>query len=152
MSIDYMEASPSIRVDSAYANAPYIPVSREKEARATSQCDNFYSLISLSGMSETPVPVSNFVAECFSQLKNVQAVLAGQSADILHVWIMIDEWNSVARKQVYSIQKQIMKNLEGLHFDFYVIDIPRDTKPEEMVTGIPVIFNRADKRHPYPNC
>lgn len=152
MPIDYIEASPSVRVDNAYANAPHIPVSREKEARATSQCDNFYSLILLSGMYKTAVTVSNFVAECFSRLENVQAVLAGHSEDVLHVWIMIDEWNPQARKQVYAIQKHVMKNLEGLHFDFYVIDLPPGTRPEEMVTGIPVIFNRADKRHPYPNC
>src|ERR1700733_1694263 len=137
MSIDYIEASPSVCVDNASAKAPHIPVSQAKEACTTSQCDNFYGLISSSGMSETPVLVANFVAECFSQLDNVQAVLAGHSADVLHVWIMIDEWEPEVRKQVYAIQKLIMKKLEGLHFDFYVIDIPRGTNPEEMVTGIP---------------
>jgi hypothetical protein len=143
MPIDYIEASPSIRVESVYVGVAHIPVSREMEAQAISQCDNFYSLISMSGMSETPVPVSKFVAECFSRLVNVQSVLAGHSDDVLHVWIMIDEWDPEVRKKVYSIQKQVMKDLEGLHFDFYVIDIPDGTQPEEMVTGIPVIFNRA---------
>lgn len=98
------------------------------------------------------VPVSKFVADSFELLDNVQAVLAGESADVLHVWIMIDEWNPAARKQVYAIQKTIMKQLEGLHFDFYVIDLPHGTTPAEMVSDIPVIFNRAEQKSTPRDC
>ncbi|HMD10086.1 MAG TPA: hypothetical protein VKH63_21310 [Candidatus Acidoferrum sp.] len=140
-----------ILMDSS-AHAANITVSREKEARGgASWADNFYTLISLSGMSEAPVPVGNFVADCFSRLDHVRAVLGGHSEDVFHVWIMIDDWNPAARKEVYSVQKLVMKKLGGLHFDFYVIDIQREVSPEEMVTGIPVIFNRANKRDTHTN-
>jgi len=114
--------------------------------------ESLYSLISFSGMTKTAVPVSKFVAASFAALENVQAVLAGESADVLHVWIMLKEWNPQARKQVYEIQKTIMRQLEGLHFDFYVIDLPHDTTPEDMVSDIPVIFNRAQQTSALRDC
>ena len=96
-------------------------------------------------MAKTAVSVNDFIANSFSTLSNVQAVLAGESGDVLHVWIMIDEWDPQVRKQVYAIQKTIMKQLGGLHFDFYVIDLPHGTSPLDMVSDIPVIFNRAEQ-------
>jgi hypothetical protein len=104
---------------------------------------SFYSLISFSGMAKTPLSVSKFVSGSFAKLDHVLAVLAGESGDVLHVWIMIKDWTPHARKQVYEIQKTIMRQLEGLHFDFYVIDLPEGTTPEEMVSDIPIEFKRA---------
>lgn len=148
----YEQATPTLSINNCMSVAS-VPVSMGKETSAPSQCmTSFYSLISLSDMIKTPVPVSDFVGKSFSALANVQAVLAGESADVLHVWIMIDEWTPESRKRVYSIQKLVMKQLEGLHFDFYVIDLPRDTRPEEMVSGIPVIFNRAEQDSSPANC
>jgi hypothetical protein len=152
---DFEQATPSVFLDNTKKTVDGT-VSPEKETSVPSQTvtgwESFYSLISFSGMAKTAVPVSNFVAESFSTLDNVQAVLAGESADVLHVWIMIDEWNPDARKQVYAIQKTIMKQLEGLHFDFYVIDLPHDTTPTDMVSDIPVIFNRAQQKSTPRNC
>jgi len=150
---EHEAATPSISVDNRISTAQ-VPVSSEKETCVPSQLDtaSFYSLISLSGMAQTAVPVSDFVAKSFAALANVQAVLAGESADVLHVLIMIDEWTPEARKRVYSIQKVVMKQLGGLHFDFYVIDLPHGTRPEEMVSDIPVIFNRAEQNSTSANC
>src|SRR5437870_5570069 len=120
-------------------------VSSNQEARVDSQSDNFYSLVSISGMTKTPLTVSEFLKNNFSALSRVQAVLAGESAEVLHVWIMVSEWTPDARKQVYAVQKSIMKQLEGLHFDFYVIDLPEGATPQEMVSDIPVIFHRAEQ-------
>ena len=127
-------------------------VEADKETSVPSRLDNFYGLISFSGMSKIAVSVGEFVAKSFSALNNVQAVLAGESRDVLHVWVMIDEWTPYARKQVYAIQKLMMKQLEGLHFDFYVIDLPHGTRHQEMVSDIPVIFNRAEQNPTPPNC
>jgi hypothetical protein len=152
---DFEQATPSILLDNA-KNTVDGTVSPEKETSVPSQTvtgwESFYSLISFSGMAKTAVPVSNFVAQSFSVLGNVQAVLAGESADVLHVWIMIQEWNPEARKQVYAIQKTIMKQLRGLHFDFYVIDLPHGTSPADMVSDIPVIFNRAQQESTHRDC
>jgi hypothetical protein len=153
---EFDEATASVMIDNARTTTVEGTVSFQKEVCVSSQgttgWESFYSLISFSGMTKTAVPVSNFVAKSFSSLDNVQAVLAGESADVLHVWIMIDEWNPEARKQVYAIQKTILKQLEGLHFDFYVIDLPHGTRPQEMVSDIPVIFNRAEQDSAPPNC
>ena len=145
---EYDAATPSVCVTN-YTGAL---VEAGKETAVPSQLDNFYGLISFSGMSRTAVPVSTFVAKSFSALNNVQAVLAGESGDVLHVWVMINKWTPIARKQVYSVQKIVLKQLEGLHFDFYVVDLPRGTRPQEMVSDIPVIFNRAEQISTSPNC
>src|SRR5271166_485859 len=145
---EFEQATASVLVDSAKSTVGGT-VSSQEEARVASRVitgwESFYSLISFTGMTKTAVPVSNFVARSFSALHNVQAVLAGESRDVLHVWIMIDEWTPEARKRVYAIQKTMMKQLEGLHFDFYVVDLPHGTRPQEMVSEIPVIFNRAEQ-------
>jgi len=143
---DFEAATPSVPV----TNGTDALVEAGKETSVTSQLDNFYGLISFSGMSTIAVSVSSFVAKSFSALDNVQAVLAGESRDVLHVWIMIDEWTPYARKQVYAVQKQVMKQLKGLHFDFYVIDLPHGTEPQDMVSDIPVIFNRAEQKQAPP--
>lgn len=127
------------------ASSASIPVSSGAEARVASQADNFYSLISISGMTRTPLTVTEFLMKTFSALSRVKAVLAGESAEVLHVWIMVSEWTPEARKEVYSVQKAVMKQLEGLHFDFYVVDLPDGTTPQEMVSDIPVIFHRAEQ-------
>jgi hypothetical protein len=146
----FEEATPTLLIDNF---ASTTAVSNGEEANAPMQSTtSFYSLISLSGMTKTPVPVSDFVGKSFSALANVQAVLAGESADVLHVWVMIDEWTPEIRKRVYSIQKAIMKQLDGLHFDFYVIDLLPGTSPEEMVSDIPVIFKRAEQESTSSNC
>ncbi len=153
---EFDEATASVMIDNAETRTVEGAVSFQREVRVSSEgttaWESFYSLISFSGMTKTAVPVSNFVAKSFSSLGNVQAVLAGESADVLHVWIMIDEWNPEARKQVYAIQKTILKQLEGLHFDYNVVDLPHGTRPQEMVSDIPVIFNRAEQNSAPPNC
>jgi hypothetical protein len=125
-------------------NSGRVSVDAGKEVRVPFQEETtFYSLISFSGMSNLAVPVSKFVSENFAKLSTVQAVLAGDSAGVQHVWVMIDEWTPGARKEVYAVQKEIMKQLEGIQFDFYVVDLPKGTAPGEMVSDIPVVFQRA---------
>jgi hypothetical protein len=145
---EYEIATPSVHI----TNGSDALIETGKEYSDSSQLDNFYGVIAFSGMSKTAVSVGEFVAKSFSVLSNVQAVLAGESRDVLHVWVMIDEWTPYCRKQVYAIQKLLMKQLEGLHFDFYVVDLPHGTKPQEMVSDIPVIFNRAEQDPAPPNC
>ena len=96
-----------------------------------------------AGMRKAGTRVSDFVAKSFSALKNVQAVLAGEHADVLHVWIMIDNWTPSVRKQVYSVQKLVMQKMDKLCFDFSVLDLPPGVRPEDMVSGVPLIFDRA---------
>lgn len=149
MSIDaqeYESPSPSVCVN----NSADALVEAGTEVKV--HLNNFYGLISFSGMSKVAVSVSDFVAKSFAALGNVKAVLAGESRDVLHVWVMIDEWTAATRRQVYSIQKSVMKQLEGLHFDFYVIDLPEGTRPQEMVSDIPVIFDRAEQKPAPSNC
>jgi hypothetical protein len=143
---EFEEATASVWVDTARGTL-YGAVSPLTEAHLETATgwEAVYSLISFSGMAKTAVTVSKFVARSFSVLENVQAVMAGESADVLHVWILITEWTAEARKQVYGIQKVIMKQLDGLHFDFYVVDLPEGLSPHDMVSDIPVIFNRADQ-------
>lgn len=134
--------TPSIEINNG--NVEPVSVRAGEEVRVALQKETtFYTLISFSGMSKPAVPVSKFVSESFAKLLTVKAVLAGESGDILHIWVMIDEWTPAARKNVYTIQKEIMKQLEGLQFDFYVIDLPKGTAPGEMVSDIPVVFQRA---------
>jgi hypothetical protein len=135
------EISPSIPIDSSLTAS--VPVTAGKETSVQQQSANLYSLISFSGMSNTALPVSDFVWKSLAKLDQVQAVMAGESGDVLHVWVMIDEWTPQARKPVYAIQKTIMKQLEGLNFDFYVVDLPEHSSPEEMVSDIPLVFKRA---------
>jgi hypothetical protein len=146
---DFEQTTPSVSLDNTKNTVDGL-VSAQQETTVPSEVltgwESMYSLISFSGMTKTAVPVTNFVAKSFSVLDNVQAVLAGESGDVLHVWIMIDRWTPEARKEVYAIQKTIMKQLEGLHFDFYVVDLPHDTNPVDMVSDIPVIFNRAEQK------
>jgi hypothetical protein len=143
------ETSGNVSVDNAKERVCGA-VSSLEETRVTSELntawESFYSLISFTGMTRTAVSVSEFVAETFATLSNVQAVLAGQSADVLHVWILIDEWTPEVRRQVYALQKTVMKQLQGLHLDFYVVDLPQGTGPQEMVSDIPIIFDRAQQR------
>src|SRR6266496_2104305 len=105
---DYEAITPSVSMDNGQEPLT-ATVSSEKEISIPLQADtaSFYSLISLSGMTKTPVSVSKFVASIFSSIKNVQAVLAGESADVLHVWVMIDEWTPEVRKSVYAIQRAV---------------------------------------------
>ncbi len=136
------EQTQTIPIDSSHARS--VPVSLGGETTGElAKAISFYSLISFSGMNKTPQPVSKFVSDSFARLDQVQAVLAGDSADVLHVWIMIREWTPQARHQVYEVQKTIMKQLEGLHFDFYVVDLPEGVAPEDMVSDIPLEFKRA---------
>jgi hypothetical protein len=132
----------TIPIDSSQSQTMAVFAGKESTMPPQS-ATSFYSLISFSGMTDAPVTVSKFVSESFAKLDQVQAVLAGESADVLHVWIMIKEWTPQARKQVYAIQKTIMRQLEGHHFDFYVVDLPEGATPEEMVSDIPIEFKRA---------
>jgi hypothetical protein len=136
------EHTQTIPIDNSRTQSVAVFAGRETSVSPESTT-SFYSLISFSGMAKTAVTVSKFVSNSFATLDEVQAVLAGESADVLHVWIMIKEWTPQARMQVYEIQKTIMKQLEGLHFDFYVVDLPEGTTPEEMVSDIPLVFKRA---------
>ena len=134
------------------ANSVQVQVSSKAEIMSEINSASFYSLISITGMPKATVTVSKFVAEKFSAVKNVQAVLAGVSGDVLHIWVMIDEWTPDVRKQVYTVQQLVMKQLEGLFFDFYVVDLPDGMSPKEMVSDIPLIFNRAEQESTSTNC
>ncbi len=103
---DFQEISPSGSIDSV--NTVHMAVSADRESQASASCNNLYNLLSISSFTKAPVPVTEFVAGSFSALDSVMAVLAGQSADVLHVWIMINEWNPIVRKKVYAIQKEVL--------------------------------------------
>ncbi len=148
---EFEQMTPTMSLMSNAAATP-VAVSSNQEVRVDSEANNFYSLVSISGMTKTPLTVSEFLKANFSALRHVQAVLAGESAEVLHVWIMVSEWTPDARKQVYSVQKAIMKQAEGLHFDFYVIDLPEGETPQDLVSDIPVIFNRAEQKPTLAHC
>lgn len=142
-SLENERSSPSIPSSNLSQPAP-VPVSPGREVSMPPQkANSFYSLISFTGMTRVAVPVTDFVWKSFAALDNVKAVLAGESRDILHVWVMIDDWTPEVRKHVYLIQKTIMKQLRGLNFDFYVVDLPEGESPESMVSDIPLVFQRA---------
>jgi len=120
-----------------------LPVEFNRETSKAIEAFSYAGLASFTGMAKTAQTLSSIVSNHFSELPSVQAVLAGESDDVLHVWVMIRDWTPDARKEVYAVQKTILRRLRGFNFDFYVIDLPEGTQPEDSVSGIPVIFNRA---------
>lgn len=138
----YDGITPFASVDNC-RNSVQLSVEFNSEARMSIDAFTYGELASFSGMTKTAETLSEIVSKKFSTLDNVKAVLAGESDGVLHVWVMINDWTPEARKEVYAIQKQLLKQLRGFNFDFYVIDLPEGTQPEDSVSGIPVIFNRA---------
>lgn len=141
---EYDSITPSVSFDTS-RNSVQLPVELNREATKQIDAFSYAELVSFTGMTKTPKTLSDIVAKHFSVLDNVQAVLAGESDDVLHVWVMIQDWTPDARREVYAIQKQLLKRLRGFNFDFYVIDLPEGTRPEDSVSGIPLIFNRAQQ-------
>jgi hypothetical protein len=104
---------------------------------------NFYGdNADMLGMLCIPKTISDYLKERFCAIKNVRALLIGESHDVQHVWVLLDEWTVDHRKAIYAIQRDILQKVTGFNFDFYVVDIPPGTSPSEMVSGIPVIYQR----------
>jgi hypothetical protein len=139
---EYDSITPFASVESC-RNSVQLSVELNRETKVPIDAFSYAELASFSGMTKTPETLSEIVSKNFSALDNVQAVLAGESDDVLHVWVMIRDWTPEARKKVYAIQKHLLKQMRGFNFDFYVIDLPEGTQPEDSVSGIPLIFNRA---------
>jgi hypothetical protein len=95
------------------------------------------------GMKCMPATVTEFLVDQFKANPNVRAVLVGESEGVHHVWILIDEWSVEQRKAVYAVQKEILQRLKEFNFDFYVLDIPEGSNPQEVVSEIPVAYHRV---------
>jgi len=141
---DYDRITPFASSDTC-RNSVQLPVEFNRETRTPIGAFSYAELESFTGMTKTAETLTDIVSKNFAALDNVQAVLAGESDDVLHVWIMVRDWTPEARKEVYAVQKSILKRLRGFNFDFYVIDLPEGTRPEDSVSGIPLIFNRAQQ-------
>jgi len=96
-----------------------------------------------SGMTKVPENISDVIAKRFQEIPHMKAILMGRSGDVYHVWAMIDEWTLAARKVVYAAQKELLVKLRGFEIDFYVVELDKGAKPEDLVSAIPVIFQRA---------
>lgn len=96
-----------------------------------------------TGMTKVPENISDVIVNRLSEISHVRAVLMGQSGDVYHVWSMIDDWSMHGRKAVYTAQKELLSKLGGFDLDFYVVPIESGTSPTELVSDIPVVFERA---------
>lgn len=94
------------------------------------------------GMRCLPTTVSDFIVEKFKVNPNIRAVLVGESNEIHHVWVLLEKWTQEQRKAVYAVQRDILQKVRGFNFDFYVVDIPEGTNPSEMVSGIPLVYQK----------
>lgn len=104
---------------------------------------NFYAdNADMLGMRCVPKTMSDYLKQRFCANSNVRALLVGESNEVHHVWVMLNEWSPEHRKAIYAIQRDILQKIKGFNFDFYVVDIPPDSTPGEMVSGIPVVYQR----------
>lgn len=104
---------------------------------------NFYAdNVEMLEMRCIPKTMSDYLREKFCANSNVQALLIGESNEVHHIWVMLKEWSPEHRKAIYAIQRDILQKIKGFNFDFYVVDIPADSSPAEMVSGIPVVYLR----------
>lgn len=101
------------------------------------------SISESSTMGTVPVSLAEYLTDRFSAIDNVRALMVGESDDIHHVWVLLDEWTSEHRKAIYAVQRDILRRMSGFNLDFYVVDIPAGTSPREMVSGIPIVYQRA---------
>ena len=95
------------------------------------------------GMKCMPATVTEYLVDQFKALQNVRSVLVGESENVHHVWVLIDEWSLEQRKAVYAVQREILQKIKEFNFDFYVLDIPEGARPEEVVSEIPVAYYRG---------
>jgi hypothetical protein len=98
----------------------------------------------ISGMTKVPENISDVIVNRLQELTQVKAVLMGRSGEIYHVWTMIDDWTRGGRKAVYAAQRELLQKLRGFDLDFYVVPLDSGMKPEELVSGIPIVFPRAE--------
>jgi|SRR5665213_18932 len=104
---------------------------------------NFYSdNADMLGMRCVPSTMSEFLVGRFKAIENVRAVLIGESNEVHHVWVLLNEWTFAHRKAVYAVQRDILQKVKGYNFDFYVVDIPAGTDPRDMVSDIPIAYQR----------
>lgn len=96
-----------------------------------------------SGMSKVSENISDVIVDRLREIAHVRVVLMGQSADVFHVWTIIDEWSAAGRKAVYAAQKELLARLCGFDIDFYVVPLNDGESPSELVSGIPKVFSRA---------
>lgn len=94
------------------------------------------------GMATVQKTVSDVIVERLQKIEHVSAILMGRSGDVYHVWTMITNWTSAGRKAVYAAQRELVKSLEGLNLDFYVVAADHNEMPNDLVSGIPVVFER----------
>jgi hypothetical protein len=128
----------------ASAHSVYLEAGMEKHVD-TGELDslNFYANnADMLGMRCVPTTMSDYLKERFKVIDNVRAVLVGESNGVHHVWVLLDEWTHTHRKAVYAVQRDILQKVKGFNFDFYVVDILPGSDPREMVSGIPVVYQR----------
>jgi len=99
--------------------------------------------VDFAGMAKAPQNISDVIVNRLSEIAHAKAVLMGKSGDVYHVWTMIDEWTLDGRKAVYAAQKELLLKLSGFDLDFYVVPIEEGVSPSELVSDIPVVFERA---------
>jgi len=86
--------------------------------------------------------LSTYIAEEFSKHPEVLAVLAGSSAHVMHVWLIVRESTRQTRSALYAVQGRLIENFPEEEFDFYVVEQLEGHGVEQMVSGIPVVFSR----------
>lgn len=111
----------------------------ESEPRAVLVEDSLW----FSGMAKVPENISDIIVNKLREMDHVKAVLMGRSGEVYHVWTMIDEWTIAGRKAVYAAQKELLAKLKGFDLDFYVVPLDDGGSPEELVSDIPTVFQRA---------
>lgn len=67
------------------------------------------------------VPLTDFVAYEFSQIREVDAVLTARHNNLFYVWIIVDQFDKGVREKVYSREKEIINGFKQFDFDFNII-------------------------------
>lgn len=96
-----------------------------------------------SGMVRVPENISDVIVNRISKIAHVKAILMGRSGDVHHVWTMMNVWSAAERRAVYEAQKDLLTKLKGFELDFYVVGAEEDENPRELVSDIPIIWERA---------
>lgn len=96
-----------------------------------------------SGMGRVPENISDVIVDRISKIAHVKAILMGRSGDVHHVWTLLDIWSAAERRTVYEAQKDLLTMLNGFDLDFYVVDAEGSENLRELVSDIPIVWERA---------
>jgi hypothetical protein len=120
-----------------------VTVGLGQEVQSGPQITFVETLSWFSAMTKVPENISDVIWKRLEEIAHVDAVLMGRSGDVYHVWVMTNEWNPASRKSVYAAQKELLIKLKGFDIDFYLVPLDKGARPEDLVSGIPIVFKRA---------